>query len=383
VDAVLCVLRFITHPSGMLNLSLLGNTASGRGGATVVDRPFGPVDGPLAVTPSSLAAPLAEADELPPLDLSQRPWPGRQLTAGGVTLHVRETPGPADRTPAIYLHGLSGSGTNWTDLAAQLAPHAPGMALDLPGFGLSRPLASARYTPDAHADAVLCFLAGQGRPVHLLGNSLGGIIAMLVAARRPELVRSLTLLAPAMPDRRPDPRRVSDPKALLALLPWMRGRMSRRLAQVTPRQRVEQMIELCFGDTSTVVEHRVTEAVEEALRRAEQPWAREALWQTTLGMIGGWFVGPRWWSVAARVTAPTLVVWGGRDRLVSPRLAQRTTVTLPSGRLLAMPEVGHIPQIESPAMVARAVLGMWHAIELGHWRAPDGKIARDRGVDAE
>lgn len=324
-------------------------------------QPFG------ASSVRSRVASLADPNELPPLDLHQPPWPGRDISSGGVTLHARETPGPDGATTAVYLHGLSGSGTNWTDLAAQLAPHAPGLALDLPGFGRSAPLASRLYTPEAHADAVLCFLAGQGRPVHLLGNSMGGAIALVVAARRPELVRTLTLLAPAMPDRRPDPRRMSDPRMALAAIPWLRTRVGRRLAQVTPRERVEQMLRLCFGDPNSVVEHRIEEAIREAGERALQPWAGEALWQTAVGMITGWFAGPRLWSVAARVSVPTLVVWGGRDRLVSPRLAKRTTATLRSGRLLAMPEVGHIPQIERPVTVARAVLGMWRAVEEGQW----------------
>jgi pimeloyl-ACP methyl ester carboxylesterase len=327
--------------------------------------------------------PLADPAELPALDLSQQPWPGREVTSGGVTLHVRETPAgagqpptgghiPADagQVPAVYLHGLSGSATNWTDLAAQLAPHAPGVAVDLPGFGRSRPLASGQYTPTAHADAVLCFLAGQGRPVHLLGNSLGGAIALMVAARRPELIRTLTLLAPAMPDRRPDPRRVSDPRLVLSMgraIPWLRARVGRRLAVVTPRERVEQMIRLCFANPTAVAEHRVAEAVEELVARGDQPWAREALWLTTWGMLRGWFTGPQLWSVAARVTVPTLVIWGGKDRLVSPRLAARTAVTLPRGRLMMLPDVGHVPQIERPVTVARAVLGLWRAVEAGDW----------------
>jgi len=311
--------------------------------------------------------PLADADELPPLDLRQRPFPGREISSGGVTLHVRETPDMAGQTPAVYLHGLSGSSHNWTDLAAQLAPHAPGLALDMPGFGRSRPLASGLYTPGAHADAVLCFLAGQGRPVHLLGNSLGGAVAMRVAARRPELVRSLTLLAPAMPDRRPDPRRISDPRMVLAAIPWLRARVGRGLATVTPRQQVEQMIRLCFGDPSAVSEHRIAEAIEEIGHRARQPWARDALRGTAWGMLRGWFSGPQLWSVAARVAAPTLVIWGGRDRLVSPRLAVRTATALPRGRLLSLPEVGHVPQIERPVTVARAVLGMWRAVDAGEW----------------
>jgi pimeloyl-ACP methyl ester carboxylesterase len=327
----------------------------------------GPALAPELTAPPSRVAPLVDPDELAPLDIGQRPWPGQEISSGGVTLHVRVTPGPEGRPPAVYLHGLSGSGTNWTDLAAQLAPHAPGMAVDLPGFGRSRPLSSRLYTPSAHADAVLCFLAGQGRPVHLLGNSFGGAIALLVAARRPELVRSLALLAPAMPDRRPDPRRLSDPRIVLAAIPWLRARVGRRLAEVTPRERVEQMIRLCFGDPSSVPEHRIAEAVTEVGERAGQHWAGEALWGTSRGMLRDWFVGPSLWSVAARVTVPTLVVWGDRDRLMSPRLAARTTSTLPKGRLLALPGVGHIPQIERPVSVARAVLGMWRAVDAGQW----------------
>jgi pimeloyl-ACP methyl ester carboxylesterase len=67
------------------------------------------------------------------------------------------------------------------------------------------------------------------------------------------------------------------------------------------------------------------------------------------------------------VTAPTLVVWGDKDRLVSPRLAARTAATLPRGRLLMLPDAGHVPQIERPVSVARAVLGMWRAVETGRW----------------
>jgi pimeloyl-ACP methyl ester carboxylesterase len=339
---------------------LLNGAGSGSGRGTTHTLPA-------VATPPVRVAPLADAGELPPLDPHQPPWPGQEITSGGVTMFVRRTPTDPGATPAVYVHGLSGSANNWTDLAAQLAPHAPGLALDLPGFGYSRPLSSGLYSPSAQADAVLSFLAGLDRPVHLLGNSLGGAVSLLAADRRPELVRSLTLLAPAMPDRRPDPRRVSDPRLLLALVPWLRARVGRQMAEVTPREGVEQMIRLCFGNPSLVTEHRILEALEEHSHRSRQPWAREALLRAAQGMFRSWFVGPRLWSVAARLSVPTLVVWGGRDRLMSPRLAVRTTLTLPRGRLLALPEVGHVPQIETPVTVARAVLGMWRAVDAGQW----------------
>ncbi len=307
--------------------------------------------------PAPVGAVLADPATLPVRDPRGRPWPGREITSGGVTLHVRETPGP-DRVPAVYVHGLSGSATNWTDLAGLLSTRAAGTAVDLPGFGRSRPMSSRDWSPSGHADALLCFLAGRGTPVHLLGNSLGGAVAMLVAARRPELVATLTLVSPAMPDRRPDPRRVSDPRMLLAVLPRVGERARAELAAMDPLMRAEQVVALCFGNPGLIPEHRLAEAASEIEERGRQEWAREATQGTGRALLASWLRGESLWSVAARVTAPTLVVWGGKDRLVSPRLAARTAAVL-RGRLLMLPEVGHVAQIEAPDLVARAIAAFW------------------------
>jgi pimeloyl-ACP methyl ester carboxylesterase len=289
------------------------------------------------------------------------PWPGREVVSGGVALHVRETPGP-DGVPAVYVHGLSGSATNWTDLAGLLAPRAAGTAVDLPGFGRSRPLSPVDWTPEGHADALLCFLAGYGRRVHLLGNSFGGALAISVAARRPELVATLTLVSPAMPDRRPDPRRISDPGLALSFVPLLGRRARARLAAMSPRERAEQVVRLCFGDPGAVPEHRLVEAADEIARRAGLAWARDASARTGAAMVASWARG-RLWSVAARVRAPALVVWGDRDRLVSPRLAARTAAALPDARLLMLPGVGHVAQMEAPERVADAVGELWDGWE--------------------
>jgi pimeloyl-ACP methyl ester carboxylesterase len=309
--------------------------------------------------PVHAAVPLADPASFPRVDTRRRPWPGHEVTSGGVTLHVRETPGP-DGTRAVYVHGLGGSATNWTDLAALLGTRAAGTAVDLPGFGRTRPPAGFDFTPAAHADALLCFLAGRNEPVHLLGNSLGGAIALSVAARRPELVRTLTLVSPAMPDRRPDPRRMADIRLGLALLPGRIGERARAgLAAETPRTRAEQVVRVCFGDPSQVPEHRLVEAAEEIVVRNGLAWAREAGERTARAMVASWWWGVSSWAVAARVQAPTLVFWGDRDRLVSPRLAARTAATVPRARLLMLPGVGHVAQIEAAQTVARAVAALW------------------------
>lgn len=300
----------------------------------------------------------ADPATLPPLGPDLAPWPGREITAGGVSLHVRETPGPAAGPAVVFVHGLAGSATNWTDLAALLATRAGGLAVDLPGFGRSRPTEARDFTPDGMADALLCWLAGRGEPVHLVGNSLGGLVAMTVAARRPELVRTLTLVSPAVPDLRPDPRRLSDPRMALAMLPVL-GRSARRAMAAEPlHARAERIVRLCFADPGRGTGRRLAELVDEHAYRATLPWAAEATDGATQGLLASW-VGRSAWARAARVRVPSLVLWGGADRVVSPRLAARTAAALPDSRLLVLPGTGHVAQIERPAEVAAAVAGLW------------------------
>ena len=75
--------------------------------------------------PATATARLADPATLPSLDPDARPWPGREITAGGVTLHVRETPGADGRRPSTCTDSPVRR-TNWTDLAGLLAPRATG-----------------------------------------------------------------------------------------------------------------------------------------------------------------------------------------------------------------------------------------------------------------
>ena len=304
---------------------------------------------------------------LPALDPRQAPWPGSIETVGGVSLHVRRTPGAGAAT-AVYVHGLGGSSTNWTDLAALLAPSADGIAVDLPGFGLSEPIAGFDFTLDSHAETLTKFLEGLGK-VHLVGNSMGGAVSLLVAARRPDLVATLTLVSPAMPDRRPDPRRLSDPLMALAYVPLLGRRVRRRLAALSPRERAEQVIKLCFANPDVFPPHRLDELAEEHGARAGLKWAATAMNQSTFGIFRAWFRrGPAsLWSAAPLVEAPSLVVWGTDDRVISVRRAARTARALPRGRLLVLPRTGHVAQMERPIAVAKAVLGMWERVEANGW----------------
>jgi pimeloyl-ACP methyl ester carboxylesterase len=321
--------------------------------------------------------PLAPAAALPPLGSAAAPtpyWPGREVRVGEVPLHVRETPGPAHET-AVYVHGLGGSSNNWTELAGALSGRCRGLAVDLPGFGRTPPPGSGDYRPAAHAAVVTAYLedlqrAGHG-PVHLLGNSLGGAVSLLVAAARPDLVRTLTLVSPAMPDLRPLPSRLGGGRAALALLPLLGGRARAEQDARSPRERLARTMALCHADPERVGPLAFAMAAEEAEERAGLAWAPAALHRSFTGLVGTWLAPPprSLWSAAARVTAPTLVVWGEADRLVGVGRAARTAATLPAGRLLRLPGVGHVAQIERPETVARAVLGLVDAAADGSWPA--------------
>lgn len=317
--------------------------------------------------------PLSDA-VLPAVDMSIPPWPGEDRTSGGVRMHVRVTEGPSGAPTAVYVHGLGGSATNWTDLAAQLSTRVPGIAVDLPGFGRTEPPAGFDYSIPAHADAVARFIRGlvdeHGTgPVHLFGNSMGGAIAMNVAADHPDLVRTLTLVSPAVPDLRPLVSRMSDPRLALAYLPVIGGPVRRRLAAVPVEERVLQLLKLVFADINRVPQSRKDEAAAEFAERARMVWANPALARSTIGLFRSWLV-PRsksMWTLAPRITAPTLVVWGADDKLVTVRKAPRTARLIPRGRLLVLPRTGHVAQMERPGTVARAVLGMWEQVEAGNW----------------
>jgi pimeloyl-ACP methyl ester carboxylesterase len=293
----------------------------------------------------------------------------------GGEVYVRSTPwtGPVDgavdgarRERALYVHGLGGASTNWTDLAALLAVRFDGWALDLPGFGRSQPPPRGRYSIRGHVRAVVDVLEhiadqpgeAAGRPVHLLGNSLGGLVSLLVASRRPDLVASLTLISPAMPVYRVPP--AFSRMLLLLLVPGIPSLAERRLAGVTPEQNVRAMIQMCFGDPSRVPRERIEQSVQEMRERAEQPWAGRALTRSMRGLITSYLrVGAaNAWRAARSLRMPTLVIWGDRDQLVDPALAPRVAAAVPGARLLVLEGIGHVAMLEAPEPTARAVLGM-------------------------
>jgi pimeloyl-ACP methyl ester carboxylesterase len=299
---------------------------------------------------------LLPEGEVPP------PWPARQVMVSGAMMHVRDTPGQRpDAEPAVYVHGLGGSSQNFTDLAGLLADRLDGQAVDLPGFGYSDP--SPRYSIAAFATALIDYLEHAGRgPIHLIGNSLGGSISVRVAALRPDLVRTLTLISPAMPFLNPR-RTAQGPVLPLLAMPGAERLMAWALTRITAEQMAEQVLAACFGDTTKVHPQRRAEAMEEIQLRYTVAHYPKAYLGTLRGLVGSFLraylpgVNSQW-RLAARIQAPTLVIGGLNDRLVDPRVPAQVARVIPDSRLLILPGVGHVAQMEVPRLVARAVVGL-------------------------
>ncbi|MEU4878989.1 alpha/beta hydrolase [Streptomyces althioticus] len=298
---------------------------------------------PTGVLPEPAAVRVAEGERL------------RSVRVSGATLTVRSRP-PAREglPPAFYVHGLGGSSLNWSPLMALLDDAVDSEAVDLPGFGDSPPPDDGDYSITAHARAVIRCLEASGRgAVHLFGNSLGGAVATRVAAVRPDLVRTLTLVSPALPELRV--QRSAVPTGLLAV-PGVAPLFTRLTREWTAEQRVRGVLNLCYGDPSQVTPEGFRHAVREMERRQRLPYFWDAMARSARGLVSSYMLGGQQglWRQAERVLAPTLLVYGGRDQLVGFRMAQRAARHFRGSRLVTLPDAGHVAMMEYPETVASA-----------------------------
>src|SRR5438094_676787 len=104
-----------------------------------------------------------------------------------------------------------------------------------------------RYSIAALAKTVVALIEKKQAPVHLIGNSLGGAVCVKVAATRPDLIRSLTLVSPALPDSRP---RLDLIRFSVMSLPRVGARVVKQYQVLPPERRVADVITTCYGDPS-------------------------------------------------------------------------------------------------------------------------------------
>jgi pimeloyl-ACP methyl ester carboxylesterase len=259
----------------------------------------------------------------------------QHVTVDGVSLrYVRRGEGPT----VILLHGIASSLYTWKDVLPVLAAHHDVIAMDLPGFGGSA--IPKEPSGELAVRSVLGLMdALSVRRASLVGNSLGGAIAVAVAARAPDRVDRLVLVDPAgynfASGDRPFVLRLAAgvPAVLADALP-VRPLVSLSLRQV-------------FHDDRLVTPDRVAEYVA-PLRR---PGATRVLRALLLRSDDLGFPG-----VVRQVHAPTLIVWGRYDAWIPVRDAARFAADIPGSRVVLV-EAGHMPQEERPAETAALIAG--------------------------
>jgi pimeloyl-ACP methyl ester carboxylesterase len=290
-----------------------------------------------------------------PLDLAA-PWGGfsRTIDLDG-PVHYVDFGGPAAGAdeaappPVVLVHGLGGSHLNWVGIGPQLARHRRVVALDLAGFGLTPSL--GRSTSVHHNAALLSRFVHRvlGRPAVLVGNSMGGMISLLLAERRPEQVAGLALIDPSLPipRQRPD-RQVAATFALYAVPRVGEAVLTRYNARYTDRQRVLGTIALCFADPSRADDELISASVELAAWRRTTPAPEADFLGAARSLLAVLRRPRRYDALIAGIRRPVLLVHGELDRLVPVSAARRTAALNPTWRTAYLEGAGHTPQLEVP-----------------------------------
>lgn len=255
--------------------------------------------------------------------------PADLVDVAGVRLHLRDS-GPRGAPALLLLHGFGASLQTWDAWVPALQNKYRVLRIDLPGSGLSAPDPGGDYS-DARTLQLLTALLNQLgiERVSLVGHSIGGRIAWRFAAEHPQRVQRLVLVAPDG-FASPGSEYGSTPEvpAMLALMRW-----------VLPPQLLRMSLEPAYADPKAL-----TDALAEryhALMLA--PGVREAMLARLRQRV---LVDPL--PLLARITAPTLLLWGEQDAMIPVSNADDYLRAIRGSRAVHLPRVGHVPQEEAP-----------------------------------
>ncbi len=281
------------------------------------------------------------------------------LEVNGVPLRVRIS-GPEDGTPILLIHGIARSLEDWTEAHDLLAVRNRVISTDLPGFGYSR---RGRERPSlpafGRAMAALLNAAGVTAPVHVMGNSLGGAVAMTLAVDHPARVASLTLVNSVGFGSEARISALPMAYGVLAALPGLS-------ATFGPKARAagaETIRDLFFDRELATVEQ-----LRHAGKLAKQADFR-ATFLATAATLGAPVVGVRaGWrrDLLTRVAdgaVPTLVIWGDADLVLPPKHLDAARRLIPGARTHLFADTGHMPQVERPAEFAAVAEAFVHEIQ--------------------
>jgi pimeloyl-ACP methyl ester carboxylesterase len=319
------------------------------------------LDGRLFVR-TNLALPLELDDLLHPAARDLRSPRCHRVDAGGVETFYLEA-GPPDGTsgasprrgqhqdapPVVLFHGLGATGASFLPLMWDLARDHRVYSVDLPGFGESgkpvRPLHAAYFA----RWAVSFFDAVRIDRAHLIGNSMGGRVALEVALRNPERVNRLALLTPSLAWRRfrifARVVRLLRPELAVLPIPMLHGL-------------VMQSLRMMFAHPDNVPRAAMSGAADEFVRYFATPRgriaffsaAREIYLEDPHGRCG-------FWNRLSTLQVPALFIFGKKDRLVPHAFQRYVMRSVPHATCEILDECGHIPQFELPERTNELVRG--------------------------
>jgi pimeloyl-ACP methyl ester carboxylesterase len=268
------------------------------------------------------------------------PPPSVFVDVAGMRMHLRDEGPRDDPSPIVLLHGTGSSLHAWDGWAVALKAQRRVIRFDLPGFGLTGPSPDGVYSVDNDVQVVIAVLDKLGVERCVLGgNSLGGAVSWRTALAHPSRIDKLILVdAGGYPSHS-----TSIPIGFrLARMPgvgWL-------LQNTLPRFLVVQGMRNVFGDPAKVTSDMVDRAVELTQREGNRRALIERFRQRRSGSLG---------DRIAELKLPTLVMWGGRDRLIPPDDAERFHRDIAGSTLAMFDDLGHAPEEEDPARTVEAV----------------------------
>lgn len=286
-------------------------------------------------------------------------------------VHFVDFGGPADGPVVVCVHGLGGSLLNWLAVGPELARSCRVLALDLPAHGLTP--VEGRSTSVHEIQRLLHRFITEvaGSPAVLMGNSMGGMLTILQAAADPDSVAGAVLVDPALAHHvtaRPDPLVAA---AFLGYaVPGIGERLLRqRRGRFTPEQLVQQALWLCCAEPERVPQEIIEASVVLAKRRMEHPELDAGFLSAARSLLRVLARPAAYHAAMKGIRVPVLMIHGDRDRLVHVHSARAVAQRHPQWRYEELPDVGHVPPLETPDEVVAVVLD---------WLSTEGAPAAER-----
>ena len=284
--------------------------------------------------------------------------PGRRIS----TLTMGDGP------DVLLIHGLGSAKTSFFDTAAALR-HAGYRVhvLDLPGFGSSTGPALAPYTARWFAETVIAWMDVLGiERAHLVGNSMGGRVALEVGLRAPERVGGLVLLCPAVAFVRRDLHPVA--RLLRPELGLLPHKIARRL--------VARQLFTMFADPDALDPSVAEIAVDEFQLTYASAGARLAFLRSARNIyLDKPFGREGFYPRLSGLRPPALFVWGAQDPLIPAGFSRHVRRWLPAAKQVVFEHCGHVPQIERPEQTTTCITKHLEAVDAARDDVPTPLVA--------